>query len=110
MRRLSLFLASQHLNSETNFNFTYPVRCLRVPQAVRVPHIEDHYYILYHMSACQYACNYLKITKLSLSVCLALSLSYSVNVKVWCGLACDKFPSFCYISAAEVFTLRSYAL
>jgi hypothetical protein len=40
--RLRLFLACQHFNSETDFKFTYPVKCLRVPPGVRVPQVEDH--------------------------------------------------------------------
>jgi hypothetical protein len=41
MRWLSLILARQRLNSGPNFNFTYPVRCLRVPPGVRIPQVED---------------------------------------------------------------------
>jgi hypothetical protein len=47
MRRLSLFLIRQNLNSQTNFNFMYPVRYLRVPPWVRGAQVANHSSSLY---------------------------------------------------------------
>jgi hypothetical protein len=40
---LALTIKSLARNNIYFYNFACPVRCLRVPSEIRVPHVEDHW-------------------------------------------------------------------